>query len=233
MFKEKKSVSEILKDVKKDLKEMHREESWNVMHNSFKEIIRSKDIKAKDIDYLALNLGMFLASWGMYRGKVPLFQNYNYKIHIDVIKVLLKDKYKKLINLVSFNDFNIENIKLIEELYKDIKDTYKKHYENAGYKYDPTKTLITKVILGTYACTVAYDSYVSGQLRKMIKSNELEKFSLVINENNIGKSIEKIRDFFKDDQNLIRDELDNTPIMKLIDFYLWYLWDKENKQHSL
>lgn len=50
------------------------------------------------VDYLALHLAFYLASWGMYRGSSFLLQK-DYKVHIPVVKIIQEKKYNPLFGI--------------------------------------------------------------------------------------------------------------------------------------
>ncbi len=124
-----------------------------------------------DIDYLALQLGFYLASWGMYRGSC-FIHNYSYKIHeraIDIIK-----KYGALYDLKLCNI----NESIIEEII-NLKDELKEHY--CQYKYNSindsdsdnndverviSESLLSKILLDTLVCAPAYDEFLKEGLKK-------------------------------------------------------------------
>ena len=78
----------------------HRYRSWEICRKAFepyKEIGLPPDSKSKDdvVDYLALQLAFYLASWGMYRGSSFLLY-LDYTVHKPVIEILLNDTYRPL-----------------------------------------------------------------------------------------------------------------------------------------
>src|SRR4051812_29076293 len=58
----------------------HRFSSWDHCYKSFGN-------ERTDLDTLALNLGVYLASWGMYRGSSFLLE-FDYKIHVDTARLV-------------------------------------------------------------------------------------------------------------------------------------------------
>lgn len=80
-------------DLKDD--ENGRYRSWEHCYSHFINVREAKDINDINIDYLSLQLAFYLASWGMYRGSSFLLQK-DYRIHIPVVKELLRNKYNPL-----------------------------------------------------------------------------------------------------------------------------------------
>lgn len=71
----------------------HRYRSWEHCYEYFRRI--SPDGFVKDKDHAALQLGFYLASWGMYRGSSFLLQR-TYKVHEAVIEVLAENQFRPL-----------------------------------------------------------------------------------------------------------------------------------------
>lgn len=138
-----------------------REKSWDYCYEAFSSINKTEP----DIDYLCLHLAFYLASWGMYRGSTFLFRN-DYKVHEVVVNEIIK--HKNLRGTIPSE----ENIDEIMELVEFIKTSY-------GDNNHPTKTLITKILLGTLGCVPAYDTYVVRSMKKYGASGELNKSSLL------------------------------------------------------
>lgn len=72
----------------------------NVFNEKHVELMEKRkschDLSDEDYDYLALHLSFYLASWGMYRGSSMLLST-DYKIHIPIVKELMKEEYEYLI----------------------------------------------------------------------------------------------------------------------------------------
>ncbi|NQX83478.1 MAG: hypothetical protein HRS50_02105 [Mycoplasmataceae bacterium] len=190
---------------------LHRYFSWDILNEKFKDVLNSGDASKKEV--LSLHISMYLASWGMYRGSTKLLKYFNFKINKSVVEILLKSKYKSLENIKSMNDYK-DKISLIIELYDDIKINYNNEFnsisKNENVSNSPTDTLITKIILGTYACFPAYDTNVKASLREFNVSSNLE----------LKKNREKP---FLDLYEMYKDiEFDGEyPIMKQIDMSLF------------
>ena len=68
------------------IKDIHgRYMSWRYCYKAFSE--RRNEVDEQTIDYLALHLAFYLASWGMYRGSSFLLQK-DYKIHIPIVRII-------------------------------------------------------------------------------------------------------------------------------------------------
>lgn len=175
------------------------------------------DLSDEDYDYLALHLSFYLASWGMYRGSSLLLYT-DYKIHIPIVKELMKEEYDALWN-ITYNDLDNEKSKIInlaikikEELYGDRPDVVKKIYNKK--KGSITDTLATKILLGTLACIPAYDVYFTKAIKKY-KSG-----AGTLN----TRSIEVLAKFYDDNKeslNKLLEEFEKDgvkyPQMKLLD----------------
>lgn len=78
-------LDKYLYEITKD--EFHRYRSWD---NCFKYFSENKKTENH-----CLQLGFYLASWGMYRGSSGLLQK-NHLIHDKAISIIFKSKYDRL-----------------------------------------------------------------------------------------------------------------------------------------
>ena len=137
----------------------HRYHSYDYCFDAFSKILTIESPTESDIDLMALNLGMYLASWGMYRASSKLLKKCSYKVHIGAVNVLLEKKYRQLRKL-SPTEYTEQNITLIIDLFNKLSIYYR------SKKVSPTPTLITKIMLGTLGCTMALDVQVKQSLGK-------------------------------------------------------------------
>lgn len=203
--------------LKKD--ENGRYRSWEHCYSNF---INARDSKNADLDYLSLQLAFYLASWGMYRGSSFLLQK-DYKIHIPVVKELLKEEYDPLAGIDCIELKREENQRLLENInvfldgyYSNIRGEVK----NIKVRNQLSSTLITKILMGTLGCVPAYDRYfISGIKKQKVASGNY----------NI-KSIIQLVDFYE--KNIV--ELENIrknmkvngmsyPQMKILDMAFWQI----------
>ncbi len=129
--------------------EHHRYHSWEHCYRFFQETGRAGLDRKREP--AALQLGFFLASWGMYRGSSFLL-GHSYMIHAKVIDVLRTPEFARLWRheFGSRDGVNLSDDVLA--LFRAVKRAYRPHGE-------PTDTLATKVILGTVGCLPACDKY--------------------------------------------------------------------------
>ncbi len=120
-----------------------------------------------DYDKIALYLYAYLASWGMLRNS--FLASKNYKVFIPVIIRLHTFHHKKELMNVEYG--NREKYDIYILYIKEISDLISEAlmYENDYCKFSgcevsnktinkPTRTLVSKIILGTYGCIPAFDS---------------------------------------------------------------------------
>ena len=203
--------------LKKD--ENGRYRSWEHCYSNF---INARDNKNAELDYLSLQLAFYLASWGMYRGSSFLLQK-DYKIHIPVVKELLKEEYDPLagIDCVELkrekNQRLLENINaFLDEYYSNIRDEVK----NIKVRNQLSSTLITKILMGTLGCVPAYDRYfISGIKKQKVASGNYNM-----------KSIVQLVDFYESNivelENIRKDMKVNGmayPQMKILDMAFWQI----------
>lgn len=188
--------------------------SYEHIRKAFKSYLDDSSKK----DLLSLYLYSYLASWGMLRNSFLMQKDY--KFLIPIVEILCNKKYRPILDYDPFTDSGNAKLDLIQQISKDIRDYFmgKKYFKEGEDKQtqitNVTDTLITKILLGTLGCTVAYDRYVS----KGLSSHKITvKFG--------KRSTRELRDFAKANEEEIRKlnlYLGNlyTP-MKIIDMYFF------------
>ena len=245
------------KKIMGEFEENGRYASWQHCNLAFKECRKeiTESNKKEIFDYLALHLGFYLASWGMYRGSSFLLQ-YDYKIHQRAVEHILNPKYEKLwdITIENIDKLDKEEIKSkLASVTEKLVDVYNKYKFNAIKKIllgdveldegnkeleeNITDTLVTKILLGTFGCVPAYDRYVVSALKrigiketKFIKKHELNE-----------KAFDEIWEFCIKSKTTLKEVYNSFkklpeglahkkyPIMKILDISLWqYGIDLEN-----
>lgn len=151
----------------------NRGRSWDRCYNFFQNYRTLNATQQKTNRELAcLHLGFYLASWGMFRGSGFLI-NKDYTIYEGVIDLLLRQEYEGLWDTHLFQELltgeeqvseDDNNVGLIFELADQIKTYFSEltiirnhHADEEGVQ--ATDTIVTKILLGTLACTPAYDEY--------------------------------------------------------------------------
>ena len=212
-----------------------RYKSWEWCHKAFiekrKEYKTNTDniIKTKIIEDLALHLGFYLASWGMYRGTSYLLQR-DYKAHKKTVKTILDADADLLWDYEPKED-NIELANRLlfdkEGVYWKIRESYK-GYKEKDIDDDPSDTLVTKILLGTFGCIPAFDRYLKRgikEITKVVKQIGGYKLTQTI----IGASGEAttsfkaLASFAIQKEKSFRSGVKEYPLMKLVDMFLWEL----------
>ena len=197
------------------LDDSSRYRSFDYIRKAF--LSNRKDKTKKE--YITLHLYTYLASWGMLRNSFLMQKDYLF--NKGIVEILYKSKYDSLINYDPFKSDNDAEIDLIISLVNEIKNYYKgKRYYKETIEpkiiQEVTDTLVSKIILGTFGCTVAYDNYVKKGLKSLHKNQRLNKES--INEiNNLARE-------YQTEINISLKKINSlyTPI-KIIDMYLFEL----------
>jgi len=120
-----------------------------------------------DLDIASLHLGMYLASWGMFRGSSFLLKQSSYKVFIPVIEILLKHKEIWNIDVDSYDE---EKVKEIIELKNEIRKKWheeliKENQFNGMKPQSISDTLISKVLMGTMGIVPAFDNKFTNGLK--------------------------------------------------------------------
>lgn len=210
------------------IKDSHgRYKSWCHCYNAFKDNRNNKD--EKTVDYLALHLAFYLASWGMYRGSSFLLQK-DYKVHIPIVEILLEEKYSPLLGVTAEGLMEEPVLDLLEEISARIRQAYAMEQPSfEGVINNATDTLVTKILLGALGCVPAYDRYYVQAVRQYgISAGGYDR-----------KSVKDVARFYlshKDEFEMVRKELSaygtEYPVMKIMDMCLWQVafeTDSNNK----
>lgn len=221
----------------------HRYKSWIHCYKFFRKY--PKKINENWLDLAALNLSMYLASWGMWRGSTVSI-NLDYKFYKHAIKVIIKREYNVLWNVdISELDKEILKTKIspkINGLVRELSEVLKKKLEETGNKKidkSVTDTLITKILLGTIGCMPAYDTYfIEGRTgtkiaRKLINKRKNTFDSLIdfyFDKKNKQKLDKMKSDIDKWEKRQYGNDSITYPIMKLIDMHFWTIGKKRKKK---
>jgi hypothetical protein len=190
----------------------HRYRSWEHCYKFFRDVT-SSGIAAQR-HHAALQLGFYLASWGMYRGSTFLLQH-AYTVHLKVVDCLRLSRFAPLWEREFGSEAkDLELVPLILEAAEAIK----KAYSDFG---QATETLVTKVLLGTFGCLPACDQYFIAGFRQEVKG-----YSWLTE-----KLVRKLLDFsrknlteLRGEQKIIRKHSGaHYPLMKLLDMYFWQI----------
>ena len=138
-------------------------------------------------------LWSYLSSWGMLRGSSELLQK-SYKCLEPLIKHF--DSQKTLWD-IDVDKYNNDNINKIINEYNAIKDILTEQLAPTS----PTKTLVTKIMLGVYGIVPAYDTYFTETFREYFTPKcSFRSFNKV--------SLQCIAEFYKEHKS----EIDNIKI---------------------
>lgn len=129
----------------------------------------------EDMEFSCLHLWSYLASWGMLRGSSELLQK------SPACLVPLIDHISKANNElwdIDIDKYSEKNIELILNEYKEVKNILSEilNKGNTNEQIVPTKTLITKVMLGVYCNIPAFDTNFCEAYHKIFdKTCKIEK----------------------------------------------------------
>ena len=183
--------------------------SWKYCFKAF------EDINANE-DFLALHLGFYLASWGMYRGSSILLQK-DYTIH------------KKAVEIVNQYHANLYRVaappsKEISAIYGELYGKLESVYTIDGRT--PSDTLITKIMLGTLGCIPAFDRFFKAGARR-VRFGANVCLPHFVTQSNIGETAEILSEYYRENKDCFEKcaahtgDLAACPPMKFLDVGLW------------
>ncbi|MBM7408383.1 hypothetical protein [Methanococcus maripaludis] len=151
---------------------------YNYFYSFFRENRLLELADENNIQMSSLQLGNYLASFGMMRGSSFLLEKSvrHYRTLITSIS-----KMDPILWKIDADSYNEENIGLLLNCKNQI-------FEALGKENKPTDTLITKIMLGVFGNVPAYDTNV----KKSLKLNSLNE-----------KSLLKIKDFYEKNSEII------------------------------
>ena len=167
-------ISGNIRDYLKDRSPEKRYSSFDYCFNYFSAYYERDNIEAianpTNVQLSCLQLGFYLASWGMFRGKAFLLQKSarHYQPLISAIAEMPKVCWK-----IDLDNYSNESISLLVEIYKHIFASLGEDDEYAS------TTLVTKVMLGVFGNVPALDdNFCKGfGFSKYFSKSLLEKIS--------------------------------------------------------
>jgi hypothetical protein len=212
------SVKEVLESLFDEIvsDEFNRGKSWEYCYGYFKKNFVGKTNVNHDM--ASLQLMAYLASWGMYRGSSNILSK-NYQFLQGITKLLIKDEYTEIWN-TNLNNISeaskSRRIGIILKLKEKIDNYFKK------YNMNPTNTRTSKILLGTMACSPAYDKYVKKGLRLLdyCQTFNYESLNQIIEFYNNHSEDFNYKNWYKS-YNKVTSIV--FPPMKLSDMYFWHL----------
>ncbi len=171
--------------------------------------------------YQALELGFYLASWGMYRGSGGILQR-NHLVHQGTVDVFYAGNYD---HLKCSPGHEVSEAQIPSIL--DLRDAIAKEYEKIQFKrgnnplkpISATDTLTSKVMLGTFGCVPAYDGFF---IRGLIELNLAKRRFNIEGLAEIFQFYEQNQEEIQACATLIQQNTGkHYPVMKIIDMYFW------------
>jgi hypothetical protein len=204
--------------------EHHRYRSWEHCYGYFRKS-KAEGVRA-DLDLAALQLGFYLASWGMYRGSSFLLQH-TYTVHKSVIEQLASARFSLLWEREIGAGVDDEKaVPVILDAIAAVREAYSPFTQVADSSL-ATDTLVTKVLLGTLGCLPACDRFFIDGFKTVGLSYSY------LNANFIGRVLNFCRDNLAElcsEQDAIeRRGGMRYPLMKLVDMYFWQIGFERSK----
>ena len=210
----------------------NRGRSWDRCYSFFQQYHGlNEEEQQVNRDLACLHLGFYLASWGMFRGSGCLIHK-DYTIYEGLINILLQQEYEGLWKPFFFQNLLMgerailesNEVGLIFNLKEKIRDyinglTIIRNHRSPEERGRATDTIITKILLGTLACTPAYDGYFQTGL-DVYNIHPHTSFSIrsFVNILNICR-IEQL--WSRLQQQPIEYYGVVYPVMRVVDLYFW------------
>jgi len=171
------SITQFLQDRGENKRYASFDYCYNYFYSFYKEERLSDLANKQNLQTSCLQLGFYLASWGMMRASSFLLKKS--VRHFSALIVAISKMKSKLWE-IDVNNYNEKNIDLLLKCKKNI-------IEALGKKNAKTwNTLVTKIMLGIFANVPAYDDY----FKKFLKENN---YCQTFNE----KSLNELKTFYE------------------------------------
>ena len=177
-----------------------RPQSWDFCYNHFRDLERV----TADRQASAMQLGYYLASWGMLRGSGYLFKKTNARHYLGVLALV--EEYDEEVRNITPEQFGeIQVQRLLVSLYNDLAAQL---LPEGGRRI----TLVTKTLMGIWGVFPSLDSYFVNTFKKLAKSAEEPNFFSRFTAN----TIEFVGEFYAEH----REEFDNLAAgYRTVDFH--------------
>lgn len=186
------SINKNLKLFNKDCKQSDRYASFDYCFNYFQEKYKNGEIdkiaNSENIQLSCLQLGFYLASWGMYRGSSLLLKK-SVKIYEPLIKYIASKECD--VWDIDVDKYNGDNINKLIRCRKIIVQKLKIKQKNMD-------TLVTKIMLGVFGNVPAFDTYFKqGSNLVTFNENSLKQIKIFYDKNRriIFDKTKKIKTF--------------------------------------
>lgn len=214
----------------------NRGRSWDQCYTFFQQYrLQDQADRQANQKLACLHLGFYLASWGMFRGSGCLLQK-DYTIYAGIIEILLAQKYNGLWQPDFFGNLLADGEEIDEgqvQLIFQLKDQIENYVNGLPIIRSPnaqeentncTDTITSKILLGTLACTPAYDQYfgrglvASGITRcGSFTSGCFARLLNICRERGLWQQLQE--------QPIVCHEV-AYPVMRVVDLYFWNFWEK-------
>lgn len=149
-------------------KDYGRERSWDFCFNHF----QNNPTPTHDMELSCIQLGYYLASWGMLRGSSYLFGQTNARHYRETIEVV--ERYNPQMREIDAQRFPESDVQqVILAAYVDLREAL---LPQGG----SPRTLISKVMMGTWGVLPSFDSYLVKGFRSLAETKkEMTAFNSV------------------------------------------------------
>jgi hypothetical protein len=190
----------------------HRFRSWEHCYGFFQRTKPAGLLAVRDT--AALQLGFYLASWGMYRGSSFLLQH-AYTAHLAVVDFLTSPSLASLWkNDIGSKSEHCSLTPIILAAVEGVKGAYRKFGE-------PTDTLATKVLLGTMGCVPACDEFFIEGFKR--EGFPYSYFNQPFVDRLLQFCFEHMADLREEQIRIEAASGITYPFMKLVDMHFWQL----------
>ena len=203
--------------------------SWDRCYLFFQELFKEERLTDSLLEQAEVELGFYLASFGMLRGSTQLFWK-NSLVFGPIIE--------EFFSYVKTNNIVVDGSPLDQETIYQLSDLIRKGFKENDIIINEERTLFTKILMGVFACTPAFDTYFKKSVREFKKEHKddssVQRLGVELFCGNKEKDIEtleawiafvnrpEVKKFFKEASPKFHNSK-KYPIMRTVDLYFWFL----------
>ncbi len=213
--------------------EHHRFRSYDPCKEYFDKFY-GKTLTTEEKEEFSLRLFAYLASWGMFRGN-DWFIWKSSRVFLQVTDVLFDVKYKQLKDIDPYSEnFDVgKYCNLTIELQTAVYNILKATLEQDDKLYPPksekenkvSPLMVCKILMGTYGCVIAYDSYDMKGLRALgVKAPQNQDMRTLLE--NTCNIFTQNKNVFTDIMQDMKQYDVNYTAFKVLDMILWIYGEK-------
>lgn len=144
-----------------------------------------------DLEKSCAVLGFYLASWGMYRGSSYVFRETNSELYVPLISYI--EEYGPALRGIDAGTYDDASKEQVIKTFREIRKLVLPDEQTAI-------TLVTKIMVATFGCVPAYDTYFMAGMKTIFAGHPKASFWQMT-----SRSLDLIQELYLSNQEAIDD----------------------------